>query len=33
MKGIVGSVKTERPAEKGKAKLLDYFKRERNSLA
>ncbi|CAD8134349.1 unnamed protein product [Paramecium octaurelia] len=32
-KPSVGTVKTERPVEKGKAKLLDYFKRERNSLA
>ncbi|CAD8051183.1 unnamed protein product [Paramecium sonneborni] len=31
-KALVGTVKTERPIEKGKAKLLDYFKRERNSL-
>ncbi|CAD8143598.1 unnamed protein product [Paramecium pentaurelia] len=33
IKAITGTVKTERPIEKAKAKLLDYFKRERNSLA
>ncbi|CAD8049944.1 unnamed protein product [Paramecium sonneborni] len=31
-KTLIGAVKTERPVDKGKAKLLDYFKRERNSL-
>ncbi|CAK72296.1 unnamed protein product (macronuclear) [Paramecium tetraurelia] len=33
MKTIAGTIKTERHLEKAKAKLLDYFKRERNSMA